>query len=373
MATESNNSVVQRCDNCNAALTGSFCSECGQNDKNYDRSLWRVVGDLLREQFDIHSRISRTLRMLFLQPGELAIEFRQNRRASYVAPIRMYLFSSLLFFFLAAIAPTDESGGPLVDFVYDGNQDYDEQVSVDSSESRKTDTLASSIDEHDQSQETPQPQLGDSEVDEMQEINVDATDDWVEKLRELTNDRVHQMAREVLIRPDESNSKGILYLYLTPVREGEVVDKLYVRFLPLVVKVTYDHEQLWKDVRNNLALTMIVLLPWLLFTSALFHSGSGIRLVHQLVFCMHVFALAFLVLSLEILLVRFLLDQVEGTWRISLLVSGALLVHTFVAYQNFYSNGPIAGFFKFFFLMLLYWFAWSISFLLVLAYSVFSL
>ena len=365
MATESNNSVVLRCDNCNAELTGSFCSECGQNDKNYDRSFWRVVGDLLREQFDIHSRISRTLSMLFLQPGELAIEFRQNRRASYVAPIRMYLFSSLLFFFLAAIAPRDESGSPLVDFVYGPNQGNDEQQAIEKPETQELDTIASSSGEQDQSIDTPQLQLEDTEVDD--------SDEWVGRIRELSNDRVHQMAREVLIRPEESSSRGLLYTFLTPVRKAEDVDKFYVRLLPLVVKVTYDHEQLWEDVRNNLALTMIVLLPWLLLTSAWFHAGSKIRLVHQLVFCMHVFAVAFLVLSLEILLVRFLLDQVEGTWRISLLVSGALLVHTFVAYQNFYKNGPIAGFFKFLVLMLLYWFAWSISFLLVFAYSVYTL
>ena len=367
MATKSQTSSTPRCANCGAELNGSFCSQCGQNDKNYDRSLWRVVGDLLREQFDIHSRISRTLQKLFLQPGELAVEFKQNRRASYVAPIRMYLFSSLLFFFLAAIAPSEESEPPLMDFSFD-NQGEESEPPL---------TTAESDEDHEGALEARseqiEPTIADSKLGNDREDELGQSDEWMNDLRALTNDRIHQMAREVLIRPEESNTRGLLSGFLSPIRDGEQLDDFYVWLLPLVVKVTYDNEQLWKDVRNNLALSMVVLLPWLLLTSAMFHVGSKIRLVHQLVFCMHVFTLAFLVLSLDILVVRFLMENVEGAGRVSLVVAIAILAHTFVAYQNFYENGPIAGFFKFVTLMLLYGFAWTMSFLLVVAYSVYTL
>ncbi len=367
MATESQTSSTPRCANCGAELNGSFCSQCGQNDKNYDRSLWRVVGDLLREQFDIHSRISRTLQKLFLQPGELAVEFKQNRRASYVAPIRMYLFSSLLFFFLATIAPGEEPESLLVDFSFDNQGEESEPPLAEIKTDEDYDGALEAQGEQNEST------IADSKLGNDRESELGQSDEWMNDLREITNDRIHQMAREVLIRPEESNTRGLLNVFLTPIRDGEQLDDFYVWLLPLVVKVTYDYEQLWKDVRNNLALSMVVLLPWLLLTSAMFHIGSKIRLVHQLVFCMHLFTLAFLVLSLDILVVRFLMENIEGAGRITLLVTLALLVHTFVAYQNFYKNGPIAGFFKFVSLVFLYGFAWTMSFLLVVAYSVYTL
>ncbi len=74
-----------------------------------------MVAELVREKFDLDSRLSRTLGKLLFRPGELAVEFSRNRRASYVSPIRLYLFVSILFFFLLSIttdvviAPVDKA------------------------------------------------------------------------------------------------------------------------------------------------------------------------------------------------------------------------------------------------------------------------
>ena len=45
----------------------------------------------------------RTLKLLALRPGELSAEFSRNRRANYSSPIRLYLFFSLLFFFVLSV------------------------------------------------------------------------------------------------------------------------------------------------------------------------------------------------------------------------------------------------------------------------------
>lgn len=62
-----------------------------------------MLWDLMRETFDLDSRVLRSIRLLLFKPGELACEFSRNRRASYVSPIRLYLFVSLCFFFLLSI------------------------------------------------------------------------------------------------------------------------------------------------------------------------------------------------------------------------------------------------------------------------------
>lgn len=111
MADVSGNSVgltasVGQCANCGHERFDRFCPKCGQNDRDYIRGLPPILGDILKETFEIDSRFFRTLKPLFLRPGELPAEFSRNRRASYISPLRLYIFTSLVFFFLLA-ATTD--------------------------------------------------------------------------------------------------------------------------------------------------------------------------------------------------------------------------------------------------------------------------
>lgn len=106
---------MQACPNCGHARGDRFCPRCGQNDRDYARSLWRLVADLIKETFEVDGRLPRTLRPMFLRPGQLAVEFSRNRRASYISPIRLYLFASILFFFVLAVTaavPSPEGAAP---------------------------------------------------------------------------------------------------------------------------------------------------------------------------------------------------------------------------------------------------------------------
>lgn len=91
-----------RCKNCQAELQGDYCHRCGQKDKQYVRSIFAVVGDLFGEIGHWDSRFYRTLRGLFFKPGFLSLEFVQGRHASYVPPLRLYFFISLISFMVFA-------------------------------------------------------------------------------------------------------------------------------------------------------------------------------------------------------------------------------------------------------------------------------
>jgi len=58
---------------------------------------------VLEESFHFDGRFANTLKLLLLKPGELSREFSLNRRARYVPAVRLYLFTSLLFFFVFAL------------------------------------------------------------------------------------------------------------------------------------------------------------------------------------------------------------------------------------------------------------------------------
>lgn len=86
------------CANCEAALTGPYCAQCGQHAHASARDLHAVLHDAWHELTHLDGRLWHTLWLLIARPGALTVEYFQERRARYLPPIRLYLIVSLVFF-----------------------------------------------------------------------------------------------------------------------------------------------------------------------------------------------------------------------------------------------------------------------------------
>ena len=93
------------CLNCGAAQTGRFCAACGQRMVPPYPTMREMVGDTWDEMVGYDGRFLRTFRVLLIHPGRLTNEVLQGRRARYIFPIRLYLFASVAYFMVAAVAP----------------------------------------------------------------------------------------------------------------------------------------------------------------------------------------------------------------------------------------------------------------------------
>ena len=91
------------CMNCGTELMGPFCYYCGQPDKNLMRFFPVLLRELLEDFMDFDSRFMRTIKPLLFKPGRLTRDYLDGKRFRYVPPLRLYIFSSIAFFFLAAI------------------------------------------------------------------------------------------------------------------------------------------------------------------------------------------------------------------------------------------------------------------------------
>jgi hypothetical protein len=89
------------CRNCETPLEARFCPQCGQRNVDLERPLAELLGDVVREIFDVDGRAIQTLWMLFRRPGVLTSEFLAGRRRLYSPPLRLYLVISVLFFVVA--------------------------------------------------------------------------------------------------------------------------------------------------------------------------------------------------------------------------------------------------------------------------------
>ncbi|MCT2401681.1 DUF3667 domain-containing protein [Novosphingobium mangrovi (ex Huang et al. 2023)] len=85
------------CLNCGTALIGSHCHACGQA-AHVHRTLGAFFHDLLHGVFHFEGKIWRTLPLLAWRPGKLTREYIDGRRASYISPIALFLFSVFLMF-----------------------------------------------------------------------------------------------------------------------------------------------------------------------------------------------------------------------------------------------------------------------------------
>jgi len=119
-----------RCLNCGTELNGPFCYYCGQPDRNFMRFFPALLRDLMEDLFDLDSRFMRTLKPLLFKPGRLTRDYMNGRRFRYTPPMRLYIFSSIAFFLLAALLSsnavelnTKTTGGGIVTITTDNEED----------------------------------------------------------------------------------------------------------------------------------------------------------------------------------------------------------------------------------------------------------
>ncbi len=88
------------CLNCNTELTGRFCPNCGQENTEPRESFWGLITHFFNDITHFDGKFFSSLKYLVSKPGFLPLEYIRGRRASYLNPIRMYVFTSALFFLI---------------------------------------------------------------------------------------------------------------------------------------------------------------------------------------------------------------------------------------------------------------------------------
>ncbi len=87
------------CANCDAALDGRFCHQCGQA-AHVHRSLIHVGEEFLHGITHFDGKAWQTLPMLLFKPGRLTRDYIFGKRARYVAPVPLFLLVVFLMFFV---------------------------------------------------------------------------------------------------------------------------------------------------------------------------------------------------------------------------------------------------------------------------------
>jgi hypothetical protein len=97
------------CYNCHAPLDRSenFCHSCGQENHSRQASTRVLFSDFLADYLAFDSKLFRSVVPLISKPGLITKEYLDGKRQQFIAPIRVFLFLSFVYFGLSILLDTD--------------------------------------------------------------------------------------------------------------------------------------------------------------------------------------------------------------------------------------------------------------------------
>jgi hypothetical protein len=90
----------KNCLNCGTTVIGRYCHVCGQENVETRESFWSLSKHFVFDILHFDGKFWHTLKYLIIRPGRVARQYCEGRRSSYLHPVRMYLFTSAIFFLL---------------------------------------------------------------------------------------------------------------------------------------------------------------------------------------------------------------------------------------------------------------------------------
>ena len=342
--------MTQACPNCGSDRPDRFCGQCGQNDRDYMRGLWSVVYEFFREMFELDSRLLRTLKSLLFKPGHLSREFSRNRRAAYMSPVRLYLFTSFLFFLLLSIS----AGGWLSNL---DSSDADARMEVGDDPATADGALAAAdsvlatadgalatedgtpVEAAQPDTASAVPAAADARMRagaEQERRTVDPVQ--LEALKARVLPEHARKVDDIVRRPGESVAKQVirgLASLADPDERASGVSGWLIRYgRGLLIDLVHDPQVFLQQAIGNLPIAMFFLLPVFAMILAVCYLRRKRFFVEHLVFGMHIHTFAFLMLAAALLVP----DGAIGSWaKLFLVVVSPFYV--LIAMRRFYGEG----------------------------------
>lgn len=319
------------CKNCEKAYEDSFqfCPHCGQKTDD-ELTMGVLFYNTISNYFSFDARFFKSYLPLMLRPGYLANKFIEGKRLLYLHPAQMYLFISVVFFFLFSIITRDA----IQEFDTDLKKGFDSTKAV-------LDTIQS------------KPLLDSVQVQELSKtlknnnIGLD-----VKSYQEMDSLITSNKDNPVVHSDFNFGEKNIDSLIAAGAPDpvilkamglnddaGAFKKKLYRQALKFYKQRSGG--SILQAFFDSIPIAMFILLPIFALLLKLFYFKKG-RFAHHLVFTFYFFSFLFMVFSILIL--------GNLIFQLSSFIMGMVMLSTFFylmfAVKNFYKQGYFLSFIK---------------------------
>lgn len=98
------------CLNCRHVVENRFCPKCGQENIETRKTFYQLFVHFFEDLTHYENAFWKTIKNLLLKPSTLTKEYLSGKRLSYLAPVRLYIFISLITFFLISVLSSKNFG-----------------------------------------------------------------------------------------------------------------------------------------------------------------------------------------------------------------------------------------------------------------------
>lgn len=333
------------CQNCEKPFEVGFqfCPHCGQKT-NQQLTLKVLFYNTIANYFAVDARFFKSFGPLMFKPGFLAAAFVRGKRLLYLHPAQMYLFITVVFFFIFNFYARDaraEIDDSMQDVLARRTEKLDVLKSnVNQDTVRKSDSVK---------YKTPQKSYSEIEITSLSDI-----DSLKKRSASTKNEGIafnfNEEELDSLVALGASDKE--IYTYMGMDEDaGYLTRKLYAQILKFYK--TMGVGQIYQTFIDSIPLAMFFLLPIFALLLKLFFFNKG-RYAHHLVFSFYYFSFLFMVFSIVFAVNRWLVDI---PYYIDFLIALSTFFYLFLAIKKFYGQHWIWSFIKsgvvsFLFLML---------------------
>jgi len=313
------------CKNCEKPFEDGFefCPHCGQKT-NEELTIGVLFYNTISNYFSFDARFLKSFFPLMFKPGKLAKEFLNGKRLLYLHPAQMYLFISVIFFFIFSF------------YIRDSREELDKSMQdVLSSRSEK-------LQKRDSIVAQDSIKMGDVlKPNKNNRVTLGLDDKELKVLDSLSNIKIPKKNIGPSFSFNEKEIDSLLgigasdeeiYTFMGMDEDaGFIKRKFYSQILKFYKEMGLG--QIYQTFIDSIPIAMFFLLPIFAFLLKLFFFNKG-RYAHHLVFGFYYFSFLFLVFSIVFGINR-LWDMPD--W-IDWLIVFSTFIYFLIAIINFYGQ-----------------------------------
>ncbi len=324
---------LKECKNCLQQFEShySYCPYCGQKADD-QLTLSVLFNNTLSNYFSVDARFFKSFIPLMLKPGYLAKQFVEGRRLLYLHPAQMYLFISIVFFFLFSFISREQAETIDNDLRKNIERSHAYQ---DSLKQKKQDSIA-----HQEFSKTVKSHLADLDLNQEEMQTLDSV---------ITKDRKYssslfdmdfgQAEVDSMITAGNSDQEIYNFMGMKP-DAGFFTKRAYHQALKFFKNKSGG--SILQAFYDSVPLAMFILLPIFALILKVFYYRKG-RFAHHLVFSFYFFAFLFMVFSM-LVIVDLIWSNFPG--GIIFLIMLSTFFYLFLGMKRFYGQGYILTFIK---------------------------